>query len=64
MMTPEMVHHGRAAEIRERRAQVLAEAFNAHPERFVNGMPDAKAVPSTVRINPPVQEMLSEEGGH
>lgn len=64
MMTPQMVHYGRAAEVRERRAKVLAEAFNAHPERFVRGMPDAKAVPDAVWINPPAQLSLSEEGGH
>lgn len=64
MMTPEMVHYGRAAEVRERRAKVLAEAFNAHPERFVAGMPDAKAAPDAVWINPPAQGSLSEEGGH
>ena len=64
MMTPEMVHYGRAAEVRQGRAKVLAEAFNAHPERFVRGMPDAKAVPAAVWINSPAQEMLSEEGGH
>lgn len=64
MMTPEMVHYGRAEIVREGRAKVLAEAFNAHPERFVRGMPDPKAVPAAVWINSPAQEMLSEEGGH
>ena len=63
MMTPEMVHHGRAVEVRDRRAKVLAEAFNAHPERFVRGMPEPQAVPQAVWINPPQPE-LSEEGGH
>lgn len=63
MMTPQMVHYGRAAEVRERRAKVLAGAFNAHPERFVNGMPEPQQVPEAVWINPP-QLGLSTEGGH
>lgn len=63
MMTPEMVHYGRAAEVAERRAKVLAEAFNAHPERFVNGFPEPRQVPDAVWINPP-QLALSKEGGH
>lgn len=64
MMTPEMVHYGRAAEVHERRAKVLAEAFNAHPERFVKGMPAPRMIPDAVWINPPAQPALSEEGGH
>ena len=64
MMTPEMVHYGRAEIVRERRAKILAEAFNAHPERFVHGMPDAKAVPVAVWINQPDQGSLLQEGGH
>jgi putative transposase len=61
MMTPEMVHYGRAAEVRERRAKVLAEAFNAHPERFVAGMPEPRGVPQAVWINPP--QLEAQEGG-
>lgn len=64
MMTPEAVHYGRAETVHENREKVLAEAFNAHPERFVNGMPTAKTVPEAVWINPPAQSNLSEEGGH
>lgn len=64
MMTPEMVHYGRAAVVAERRAKILAEAFNAHPERFVNGMPAPRMIPDAVWINPPAQLTLGEEGGH
>jgi putative transposase len=64
MMTPEQVHYGRAAIVHERRSKVLAEAFNAHPERFVKGMPTAKMIPDAVWINPPVQDGLSEEVRH
>ncbi len=61
MMTPEMVHYGRAEIVRERRDKVLAEAFNVHPERFVRGMPAARAIPQAVWINPP--QLGPSEGG-
>jgi len=53
MMTPEQVHHGRAGLVHERRAKVLAEAYNLHPERFVKGMPSPVELPGAVWINPP-----------
>lgn len=53
MMTPEQVHYGRAGEVSERRAKVLAEAYNTHPERFVSGMPAPAELPGAVWINPP-----------
>lgn len=53
MMTPEQVHYGRAGEVQERRAKVLAEAYNAHAERFVSGMPHPAELPGAVWINPP-----------
>jgi len=40
--------------------QGLAQAFNQRPERFVNGMPEAKMVPQAVWINPPAGAGLSE----
>lgn len=63
MMTPEMVHYGRAEIVAERREKVLTEAFNAHPERFVKGMPTARMIPQAVWINPPVH-VPSEEVSH
>ena len=60
MMTPEMVHYGRAEIVHEKRSKILAEAFNAHPERFVRGMPEAEMISEAVWINPP-QLRLSEE---
>ena len=53
MMTPEAVHHGRAAQLRQARAQVLAAAYAAHPERFVHRPPAPKPLPTAVWINPP-----------
>lgn len=63
MMTPEQVHYGRGAIVHERRSKVLAEAYNAHPERFVRGQPKPAALPQAVWINPP-RENFSKEGGH
>ncbi len=37
--TPESVHDGLAAGIREQRAAVLEAAYSAHPERFIRGKP-------------------------
>ena len=53
LFTPHDVHYGLAAAKREQRARILAEAFVAHPERFPNGRPHPKSVPSAVWINPP-----------
>ncbi len=63
MMTPEQVHYGRSGIVLERRAKVLAEAYNVHPERFVRGMPAPGELPGAVWINPPV-EPFSKPGGH
>jgi putative transposase len=53
MMTPEAVHTGRADEVRQQRQSVLDAAYKAHPERFVKGRPQARAVPEEVWINKP-----------
>ncbi|RPJ32093.1 MAG: IS3 family transposase [Planctomycetaceae bacterium] len=55
MMTPATVHYGRAAEVTEQRRQVLAAAYAAHPERFVNGTPRPPELPKEVWINKPEQ---------
>lgn len=55
MLTPEQVHYGRAPMVLERRAKVLAKAFNEHPERFVAGMPAPAELPGAVWINPPLE---------
>jgi len=53
MMTPAMVHYGLAPSIREKRQQVLDEAYRAHPERFVLRPPAAPILPKEVWINKP-----------
>jgi putative transposase len=53
MLTPEAVHHGRAAQLHQARAQVLTAAYAAHPERFVRRPPAPELLPTAVWINPP-----------
>src|SRR5438128_9558699 len=55
---PADVHHGRAEQVRQARAQVLQAAYVAHPERFVRQAPVPPALPGAVWINPP-QEVLT-----
>ena len=43
----------RAAAVRAGRAQVLAAAYHAHPERFVRKPPAPPKLPGTSWINPP-----------
>jgi putative transposase len=54
LMTPEDVHFGLAAGKRARRAEVLAGAYAAHPERFVRGLPQPAELPHEVWINKPI----------
>jgi putative transposase len=55
LMTPAMVHYGMAETIRAQRNQVLQVAFEAHPERFVRGVPVVPDLPRAVWINPPTE---------
>lgn len=56
LLTPATVHCGQAAETIAARQEVLAAAYEAHPERFVRGTPRPPALPPAVWINPPVRE--------
>jgi putative transposase len=47
------VHHGHAPAVRDKRAQVLNAAYDAHPERFVSKPPAPPKLPGTAWINPP-----------
>ena len=53
LLTPAMVHHGMADQITARRADVLANAYADHPERFKRGRPRPRAVAALVWINRP-----------
>lgn len=53
LLTPAMVHSGRAHQVVAQRATVLDGAYRAHPERFVNKQPTPAPVPEAAWINPP-----------
>ena len=53
LLTPEAVHYGRAEALHTARRQVLATAYAAHPERFVNQAPEPPPLPTAAWINPP-----------
>ena len=58
LMTPGMVHYGKAERVTSQRQIVLASAFDAHPERFVCGMPTPPELPDAAWINKPKAESL------
>ena len=64
MLTPEDVHYGRASSVLDQRREVLAAAFQDHPERFVRGLPAPRPLPEAVWINPTHQQIPSQEEGH
>lgn len=63
LLTPADVHFGRAEQKRARRADVLAAAHVAHPERFVNGLPVPPPAPTAVWINEPKNGLVPDEVG-
>jgi len=58
LMTPEMVHYGKAQDIWEQRKKVLLIAAERHPERFVKKTPTPPALPTAVWINKPMDETI------
>jgi putative transposase len=61
LLTPETVHHGKAELVTSQRELVLASAFDAHPERFVGGMPMPPLPPEAAWINKPKTESRDSE---
>lgn len=57
MLTPATVHEGRVTEVLAQRQAALDAAYDAHPERFVNGPPKAAAPPAEVWINRPTTQV-------
>jgi putative transposase len=53
MLTPEMVHYGRAPQVIVARQTTLQAAYLRHPERFVRRAPQPAPLPEAVWINPP-----------
>jgi putative transposase len=54
-LTPADVHYGRAATILEVRHRTRLAAYDARPERFVQGPPRLETLPHAVWINPPTK---------
>lgn len=61
LLTPDVVHSGRAPQITDQRQMVLASAYTAHPERFVRRPPRPPRLPDAAWINQPKQEHGSAE---
>ena len=61
LLTPAMVHFGRADEVLAVRQQALLAAYAAHPERFVHQIPKPKAPATEVWINPPSTLSMNRE---
>lgn len=61
LMTPDMVHYGKAELVTAQRRIVLTSAFDAHPERFVRGKPEPPAMPTAAWINKPKVESKQVE---
>jgi len=53
LLPPAVVHHGQAQAAYDIRNEVLANAYAAHPERFVRQAPRPPALPTAAWINPP-----------
>ena len=62
-LTPADVHHGRAATMLEVRHHTRLAAYDAHPERFVQGPPRLETLPHAVWINPPAKTTAQEAPG-
>lgn len=63
MLTPEMVHYGRAEAVIAARRLVLEEAYRKHPERFVRQPPEPQRLPAAVWINPPAKVIQNSSCG-
>ena len=61
LLTPECVHYGRAEDVYSARKQVLQIAYEAHPERFVKGIPLPPPLPEAAWINKPKPESTDEK---
>lgn len=69
MLTPAMLHYGRAEEVIQQRQKVLQAAYARNPERFVRACPTPRLPPTAAWINPPpaspaASRETSEEKGH
>jgi len=61
-LTPETVHYERAESTLSARQNVLDDAYQRHPERFVKKPPIVYELPKAVWINPPEPAPDSSNG--
>jgi putative transposase len=64
LLTPEVLHYGRADDVIAQRQVVLSQAFQRNPERFVRAHPRPPARPDAVWINPPPVRAATEQEQH
>ncbi len=64
LLTPEVLHYGRADQVIDQRQVVLTQAFERNPERFVRAHPQPPARPTAVWINPRPPPASSEHEQH
>ena len=68
LLTPVVVHYSWSTQVLAQRQHVLASAYKAHPERFVQKPPTPPALPPAVWINRPPQPLRpapeGEMGGY
>jgi len=64
LLTPAMVHYGRAEEVLRARGDVLRTDYASHPERFVRRPPRPEELPGEVWINQPNSVLELEEVAH
>jgi len=60
LLTPAIVHRGQAEQVQQKRQQVLDQAYQTHPERFVRGRPTPPQPPTEVWINRPQVQSEAE----
>jgi putative transposase len=60
LLTPAVVHGGQAETVRQSRQVVLRQAYQTHPERFVQGAPAPDKLPEAVWINPPKEASVEQ----
>ena len=64
LLTPEMLHYGRAGQVIEQRQKVLDEAYARNPERFPHARPKHPPQPTAAWINPPKPANATEPNLH
>lgn len=61
LLTPAVVYYGRDRSVLAARNQTLLAAYQAHPERFADGPPQARRPPASAYINPPTVASANRE---